>query len=74
MVVVGNHHKAARQLNVFQRKEGRIRHFWGIELVHGTSDQGQDHRGLDFVNPIFAMFDVTPEGRGDWYTKVSYAF
>jgi predicted dithiol-disulfide oxidoreductase (DUF899 family) len=61
-------------LNVFHREAGRIRHFWGTELAHGPSDSGQDNRGLDFLNPIFAMFDVTPEGRGDWYTKVTYDF
>jgi len=59
-------------LNVFERKEGRVRHFWGTELAHGRSDPGQDNRGLDFLNPFFAMFDVTREGRGDWYTKLTY--
>jgi len=59
-------------LNVFRRKEGEIRHFWGTELVRGPSDSGQDDRGLDLLNPIFAMFDVTPEGRGDWYTRATY--
>jgi predicted dithiol-disulfide oxidoreductase (DUF899 family) len=61
-------------LNVFHRKEGRIRHFWGTELAHGPSDAGQDHRGLDLLNPIFAMLDLTPEGRGNWYTKLRYDF
>jgi predicted dithiol-disulfide oxidoreductase (DUF899 family) len=59
-------------LNVFQRKNGHVRHFWGTELAFGPSDPGQDHRGLDLINPIFEMFDFTPEGRGDWYTKAAY--
>jgi predicted dithiol-disulfide oxidoreductase (DUF899 family) len=59
-------------LNVFQRQGDTIRHFWGSELAYGPSDPGQDPRGLDPINPIFAMFDLTPEGRGTWYTKLSY--
>ena len=59
-------------LNVFRRTRDGIRHFWGSELAHGPSDPGQDHRGLDPLNPIFAMFDLGPEGRGDWYTKLRY--
>lgn len=59
-------------LNVFRRDGATVRHFWGTELAHGPSDAGQDHRGLDPLNPIFAMFDLTPEGRGDFYTKLSY--
>ncbi len=60
-------------LNVFTRRDGSVRHFWGTELAHGPQDPGQDHRGLDPLNPIFAMFDLTPEGRGDFYTKLRYS-
>lgn len=59
-------------LNVFRREGAAIRHFWGTEMAHSEGDPGQDHRGLDSLSPIFAMFDLTPEGRGDWYTKLSY--
>jgi predicted dithiol-disulfide oxidoreductase (DUF899 family) len=59
-------------LNVFRKDGDRIRHFWGSELTHGPSDPGQDHRGVDVINPIFAMFDLTPEGRGEHYTKLEY--
>ena len=59
-------------LNVFRREGDTVRHFWGSEMAYAPSDPGQDHRGLDFINPIFAMLDVTPEGRGSWYTKVRY--
>jgi predicted dithiol-disulfide oxidoreductase (DUF899 family) len=59
-------------LNVFTRKNGAVRHFWGTELAHGREDAGQDHRALDPYNPIFAMFDITPEGRGDFRTKLRY--
>lgn len=59
-------------LNVFRKEGSVIRHFWGTQMAHGRGDPGQDHRGLDMLNPIFAMFDLTPEGRGDFYTKLSY--
>jgi predicted dithiol-disulfide oxidoreductase (DUF899 family) len=42
------------------------------ELAYEPSDPRQDHRGLDATHPIFAMFDFTPEERGDWHTKLSY--
>jgi predicted dithiol-disulfide oxidoreductase (DUF899 family) len=59
-------------INVFHRDGKVIRHFWGSEMIHAKADPGQDHRGADLVAPIFALFDLTPEGRGDWYTKLSY--
>jgi predicted dithiol-disulfide oxidoreductase (DUF899 family) len=60
-------------LNVFTRRDGTVRHFWGTELAHGPEDPGQDHRGLDPLNCIFSMFDLTPEGRGDFLTSLRYS-
>ena len=51
-------------LNVFQIKDGMIRHFWGSELSEAPIDPGQDQRHVDFINPIWNLFDVTPHGRG----------
>lgn len=59
-------------LNVFRRDGAEIRHFWGSELVYAPQDPGQDHRAMDLLNPIFAALDLTPEGRGDFYTKLRY--
>jgi predicted dithiol-disulfide oxidoreductase (DUF899 family) len=59
-------------LNVFKKVNGAVHHFWSTELAHGPSDPGQDHRGLDLLSPIYQMFDMTPEGRGDWYTNLRY--
>lgn len=59
-------------LNVFRKKHDKVRHFWGTELAHDKGEPGQDHRGLDLLNPIFQMLDLTPEGRGDFYTRLSY--
>ncbi len=29
-------------------------------------------RGIDLLSPIWHMLDLTPQGRGDWYTKLEY--
>ncbi len=60
-------------LNVFRKDGGRIRHFWGSELVFAPDDPGQHHRGLDFVDPVWGLLDTTPEGRGEsFFPKVEY--
>jgi predicted dithiol-disulfide oxidoreductase (DUF899 family) len=59
-------------LNVFRRDGTSVRHFWGSEIAHLPSDPGQDHRAMDALNPVFALLDVTPEGRGDFYTELEY--
>ena len=59
-------------LNVFQRKNGEVRHFWASQLCHTEKDPGQDDRNLDIITPTFNVLDLTPEGRGDFYTKLRY--
>lgn len=59
-------------LNVFRRDGGTIRHFWASELVFAPEDPGQNHRGLDFMDPVWNLLDTTPEGRGDWFPSVTY--
>ena len=55
-------------LNVFRRDGELIRHFWGEELLYAPCDPGQDSRHNDFIDPLWNLFDFTPEGRGtDWY-------
>jgi predicted dithiol-disulfide oxidoreductase (DUF899 family) len=59
--------------NVFTRRGGTIRHFWGGEMNSKSADPGQDPRGAPDLMPIWTILDVTPEGRGtDWYPKLSY--
>jgi predicted dithiol-disulfide oxidoreductase (DUF899 family) len=61
-------------LNVFTRREGRIRHFWSSEMGGETADPGQDPRGAPDIDPLWTILDCTPEGRGaDWYPKLDYA-
>lgn len=60
-------------LNVFRKDGETIRHFWGSELVFAPDDPGQDHRGLDFADPVWGLLDTTPEGRGEtFFPKVTY--
>ena len=60
-------------INVFTRRDGTIRHFWGGEMGSGTEDPGQDPRGAPDPMPIWNIFDMTPEGRGtDWYPRLEY--
>jgi predicted dithiol-disulfide oxidoreductase (DUF899 family) len=58
---------------VFTRKDGKIRHFWSGEMGGGMADPGQDPRGAPDLDPLWILFDTTPEGRGtDWYPKLNY--
>jgi predicted dithiol-disulfide oxidoreductase (DUF899 family) len=52
-------------LNVFMRRNGKIRHFWGTELLYSPADPGQHSRHVDMIWPMWNLFDVTPEGRGE---------
>jgi predicted dithiol-disulfide oxidoreductase (DUF899 family) len=60
-------------LNVFRKDGNMIRHVWGSELVFAPDDPGQNHRALDFIDPVWGLLDTTPEGRGDtFFPKVDY--
>lgn len=60
-------------LNVFVKDGATIRHFWGSELVFARDEPGQDHRGLDLIDPVWGLLDTTPEGRGKaFFPKVNY--
>jgi predicted dithiol-disulfide oxidoreductase (DUF899 family) len=60
-------------LNVFVRRKGRVRHFWGSELLAAKSEPGQNGRHVDMLWPLWSALDLTPEGRGkDWYPKLDY--
>jgi predicted dithiol-disulfide oxidoreductase (DUF899 family) len=60
-------------LNVFTRRDGKIRHFTSTELLFMAADPGQDYRHADMIWPLWNLLDFTPEGRGkDWRTKLKY--
>lgn len=61
-------------LNVFRREGGTIRHFWGSELFYAPTEPGQDPRHVGTIEPLWNLFDLTPEGRGaDWDEQLSYS-
>jgi len=60
-------------LNVFIRNKGKLRHFYGTELLFAKSEPGQNARHVDPVWSLWNLLDFTPEGRGkDWYPKLAY--
>jgi predicted dithiol-disulfide oxidoreductase (DUF899 family) len=60
-------------LNVFHRDGDTIRHFWGSELLYAPTDPGQDPRHNGTLEPLWNLFDLTPEGRPtDWEEQLSY--
>jgi len=59
-------------LNVFHRDGDVIRHFWGSELFYGPWDPGQDPRHVGTLEPVWNLFDLTPEGRPDFDEQLNY--
>jgi predicted dithiol-disulfide oxidoreductase (DUF899 family) len=60
-------------LNVFHRDGDVIRHFWGTELFHAPTEPGQDPRHVGTLEPIWNLFDLTPEGRPAGDEQLSYS-
>ena len=60
-------------LNVFRRDPGTIRHFWGSELLYAPTDGDQEPRHVGTLEPLWNLFDLTPEGRpNEWWEQLSY--
>jgi predicted dithiol-disulfide oxidoreductase (DUF899 family) len=60
-------------LTVFHRDEDTIRHFWSSELFYAPTDPGQDPRHVGTLEPLWNLFDLSPEGRpSDWEEQLSY--
>jgi predicted dithiol-disulfide oxidoreductase (DUF899 family) len=58
---------------VFVRRDGRIHHFWSSELFFARTDEGQHPRHVDFIWPLWAVLDTTPEGRDPvWSPALAY--
>lgn len=59
--------------HVFTRRGGAIHHAWTSELWFAEAEPGQDRRHVDFMWPMWSIFDCTPEGRGtDWGPELEY--
>ena len=60
-------------LTVFHRDGDVIRHFWSSELLYAPSDPGQEPRHVGTLEPLWNLFDLTPEGRPvEWVEQFSY--
>jgi predicted dithiol-disulfide oxidoreductase (DUF899 family) len=59
-------------LNVFHRDGEAIRHFWASEILYAPWDPGEDPRHVGTLEPLWNLFDLTREGRPDWYEQLSY--
>ena len=60
-------------LNVFHRDGESIRHFWGSELLYAPTEPGQEPRHVATLEPLWNLFDLTPEGRpADWHEQLAY--
>lgn len=55
-------------LSVFLRRDGAVHHWYTTEgsLVF------RHHRAMDLFSPVWHLFDLLPEGRGDWFPKHAY--
>jgi predicted dithiol-disulfide oxidoreductase (DUF899 family) len=56
-------------LNVFHRDRATIRHFWGSELFYAPTEPGQDPRHVGTIEPVWNLFDLTPEGRDEHFDE-----
>ena len=71
----GENDKGAQlpMMNVFLKKNGRVRHSYGSEILYAPEEKGQNARHNDLMWPLWNVLDLTPEGRGaDWYPKLGY--
>jgi predicted dithiol-disulfide oxidoreductase (DUF899 family) len=60
-------------LNVFRRDRDTIRHAWASELLYAPTDGDQDPRHVGTIEPLWNLFDLTPEGRpSGWYEQLGY--
>jgi len=57
-------------LSVFTRdSDGTLRHFYS---VHPGLAEDIKERGIDELNPIWNVLDLTPQGRGTFYASLDY--
>ena len=60
-------------LHVFTRRNGKIHHFWGSEMLFPPAMRGQNSRHIDMIWPLWNVLDLVPAGRGsDWIPSLSY--
>lgn len=55
-------------LNIFQRDQDGLHHFWSSELFFEPSDWHPRH--IDSAWPLWNVLDFTPQGRGDFFPSL----
>ena len=57
-------------VSVFTRDpNGALRHFYS---AHPAMADDINQRGLDLLNPVWHILDLTPGGRGEWFAGLDY--
>jgi predicted dithiol-disulfide oxidoreductase (DUF899 family) len=57
-------------VSVFTRHaDGTVRHFYS---AHPWLAPDIRERGIDLLMPVWHFMDITPQGRGKWYTSLDY--
>jgi predicted dithiol-disulfide oxidoreductase (DUF899 family) len=57
-------------ISVFSRdRHGALHHVYS---AHPWMAKDVKERGIDLLTPVYNLLDLTPQGRGDWYAKLSY--
>jgi predicted dithiol-disulfide oxidoreductase (DUF899 family) len=57
-------------LSVFTRDAaGALRHSY---TTHPWLDDDMNERGIDLLQPVYNLLDLTPQGRGKWYASLDY--
>ena len=57
-------------ISVFTRDaDSTVRHFYS---AHPRMASDIKERGIDLLAPIWHFMDLTPQGRGHWYTSLDY--
>jgi predicted dithiol-disulfide oxidoreductase (DUF899 family) len=60
-------------ITVFHRDGDGIRHFWSSEMLYAPAEPGQDPRHAGTIEPLWNLFDLTPQGRpSDWEEHIDY--
>jgi predicted dithiol-disulfide oxidoreductase (DUF899 family) len=56
-------------VSIFTRgKDGTLTHTYSQSAYYG----GEEYRGMDLLSPVWHFFDLTPQGRGDFFPQRSY--
>jgi predicted dithiol-disulfide oxidoreductase (DUF899 family) len=57
------------RVSVYTRHGDVVKHHYSSGAELGP---GQRERGIDLLSPVWHLFDLTPEGRGNWYPSLTY--